>query len=76
MDQKTNYLSYDEICAVYTCLQGHIHVRFRSLDIAMEPEEFSQLTSVLFDAIKTLRKKNKPINEEINLEDLDVLPKV
>ncbi|MCG9127050.1 hypothetical protein JT359_05545 [Candidatus Poribacteria bacterium] len=76
MGQITKYLSHDEICAVYTCLEGHIHVRFRSLDITMEPEEFSQLTSVLFDAIKILRKANKPNNEEINLEDLEVLPKV
>lgn len=76
MGQITKYLSHDEIWAVYTCLEGHIHVRFRSLDITMEPEEFSQLTSVLFDAIRILRKANKPDNEEINLEDLEVLPKV
>ena len=76
MGQKTKYLSHDQICAVYTCLEGHIHVRFRSLDITMEPEEFYQFTSVLFDAFRNLRKANKPINEEINLEDIEILPKV
>ena len=76
MGQKTKHLSHNEICAVYTCLAGHIHVKFRSLDIAMEPEEFSQFTSVLFDAYRNLREANKPINEEVNLEDIEVLPKV
>ena len=39
-------------------------------------KNFLNLRVYYSDAIKTLRKKNKPINEEINLEDLDVLPKV
>ena len=76
MSYKTNCLSRAETCAIYQCLHGHIHLKYRSLDIAMDPEEFYQVAEVFADALRTLRKTKEPANDKISLEDLDILPKV
>ena len=42
----------------------------------MDPEEFCQVAEVFTDALQTLRKVDEPVNEEINLKDLDIFLKV
>lgn len=76
MGYKTNFLSQSNICAIYQCLNGHIHLKYRSLDIAMDPEEFYQVAEVFTDALRTLRKVEEPATDEINLADIEVLQKV
>ena len=76
MGYKTNFLSQSNICAIYQCLAGHIHLKYRSIDIAMDPEEFYQVAEVFTDALRTLRKVEEPANDSINLADIEVLPKV
>ena len=76
MGYKTNFLSQSEICAIYQCLDGHIHLKYRTLDITMDPEEFCQVAEVFTDALQTLRKVDEPVNEEINLKDLDIFLKI
>lgn len=72
MGHKTDFLSQSGICAIYKCLDGHIHVKYRSLDITMESEEFFRVAEVFTDALDTLRKVSEPVDEEINLRDLSV----
>ena len=72
MGQKTNFLSRSDICAIYQCLDGHIHLRYRALDITMEPDEFFRVAEVFTDALDTLRKVTEPVDEEINLRDLSI----
>ncbi len=72
MGRKTNFLSQSNICAIYQCLDGHIHLRYRALDITMEPEEFYRVAEVFTEALDTLRKVSEPVDEEINLRDLSV----
>lgn len=76
MGYKTNFLSQSNICAIYQCLEGHIHLKYRSLDITMDPEEFYQVAAVFTDALRTLRKAEEPLSDEINLADLEVSQKV
>ncbi len=76
MGYKSKCLSHDEICAIYTCLHGHIHVKYRTLDIAMEPEEFLQVAQVFTDALRILQRKEDTVNEEISLADIGAIQKV
>lgn len=75
MGYKSNYLSQSNICAIYQCLKGHIHLKYRALDITMEPDEFYQVAEVITNALRTLGKLNEPATDNINLADIDVLPK-
>ena len=76
MGYKNEYLSNDEICAIYKCLNGHIHVKYRTLDIAMELEEFYQVAHVFTDALRILRRSEDSRTEEISLADIEALQKV
>lgn len=76
MGYKTNFLSQSDICAIYRCLDGHIHLKYRSLDITMDPEEFYQVAEVFTDALRALRKVEEPATDKINLTDIEVLQKV
>ena len=76
MEYKSQYLSYDGICAIYKCLDGHIHVKYRTLDITMEPEEFLQVAHVFTDALRILQRKEDTKNEEISIADISAMPKV
>ena len=76
MEYNSKFLSHDEICAIYKCLNGHIHVKYRTLDIAMEPEEFSQVAHVFNDALRILQRKEGTVNEEISLADIGAIQKV
>ena len=76
MEINNKYLSNDEICAIYKCLDGHIHVKYRTLDITMEPEEFLQVAHVFSKALSSLERKKDVINEEIGITDIDTMQKV
>lgn len=76
MGYKANFLSQSDTCAVYQCLDGHIHFKYRSLDIAMDLEEFYQVAEVFTDALRTLRNVKEPANDKITLADIEVLQKV
>lgn len=76
MGDKTNFLSRSDICAIYRCLDGHIHLKYRTLDLTMDPEEFYQVARVFSDAMHTLRKVEEPIDDKIDLKNLDIYLKV
>lgn len=75
MRHKTNFLSRSDICAIYQCLDGHIHLKYRALDLAMDVDEFLRVAEVFTDALDTLREVTEPVDEEINLKDLNVVLK-
>ncbi len=76
MSYETNFLSQSETCAIYQCLAGHIHLKYRSLDITMDPNEFYQVAEVFTDALRALRKIEEPTTDRISLVDIEVLQKV
>lgn len=76
MAYKAEFLSHDEVCAIYQCLDGHIHLKYRTLDITMDTCDFHQVAGVFAEALRILHKDEEPVNEEIDLEKLDTLVKV
>lgn len=76
MGYKTEFLSQTEVCAIYQCLDGHIHLKYRTLDITMDDSDFYQVAAVFTEALRILRKVEEPVTEEINLENIDVSVKV
>lgn len=51
MSRTRESLSNNNICAVYQCLEGHIHFRYRAIDIAMTPQDFYQVASTIAEAM-------------------------
>ena len=76
MGYKTEFLSQAEVCAIYQCLDGHIHLKYRTLDIAMDACDFHQVAAVFVEALRILRKIEDPATEEIDLENMDTEVKV
>ena len=76
MGYKTEFLSQDEVCAIYQCLDGHIHLKYRTLDIAMDACDFHQVAGVFVEALQVLQKTDEPGTEEIDLEKMNTLAKV
>ena len=76
MGYKAEFLSQAEVCAIYQCLDGHIHFKYRTLDIAMDTCDFQQVAEVFIKALHVLQKAEKPTTEEIDLENMDVDMKV
>ena len=76
MGYKTEFLSQDEVCAIYQCLDGHIHLKYRTLDIAMDACDFHQVARVFVEALQVLQKTDEPVTEEIDLEKMNALAKV
>ena len=76
MGYKAEFLSQDEVCAIYQCLDGHIHFKYRTLDIAMDPCDFHQVAGVFVEALRVLQKTEEPVTEEIDLEKMNALAKV
>lgn len=73
---KAEFLSRDEVCAIYQCLDGHIHLKYRTLDIAMDMCDFRQVAEVFVEALHVLQKAEESVIEEVDLKDMDTLPKV
>ena len=71
MGYKAEFLSQAEVCAIYQCLDGHIHLKYRTLDITMDACDFHQVAEVFITALRVLQKVEKPTTEEIDLENMD-----
>ena len=76
MGYKAEFLSQAEVCAIYQCLDGHIHLKYRTLDIAMDSCDFHQVAEVFIEALRILRKVEDPATEELDLENMDTRSKV
>ena len=76
MSYKAEFLSQAEVCAIYQCLDGHIHFKYRTLDIAMDARDFHQVAEVFVEALRVLKKAEDPVTEEIDLKNMDTLAKV
>ena len=76
MGYKTEFLSQSEVCAIYQCMDGHIHLKYRTLDIAMDSSDFHQVAEVFVEALRILQKIQEPVTEEIDLKNMDTLMKV
>ncbi len=76
MSYKAEFLSQAEVCAIYQCLDGHIHLKYRTLDIAMDTRDFQQVAGVFIEALRILQRLEEPVTEEIDLENMDTLAKV
>lgn len=76
MGYKAEFLSQDQVCAIYQCLDGHIHLKYRTLDIAMDACDFHQVAGVFVEALRVLQKNEDSVNEEIDLQKMNTLMKV
>lgn len=76
MSYKAEFLSQAEVCAIYQCLDGHIHLKYRTLDIAMDSCDFHQVAAVFVEALRVLQQVEEPVNEEIDLKNMDTHVKV
>ena len=69
MSDTRESVSSHNICAVYQCLEGHIHLKYRGIDIAMSPQDFYQVAGTIAEAMltfkdddtKTLTDRGQPI---------------
>ena len=55
MHRTRESLSSNGVCAVYQCLEGHIHFKYRSIDIAMTPQDFYQVAGTIAEAMLTFK---------------------
>lgn len=55
MHHTKESLSNNNVCAVYRCLDGHIHLKYRSIDIAMTPQDFYQVAGTIAEAMLTFK---------------------
>ena len=55
MHHTRESLSSNGVCAVYQCLDGHIHLKYRSIDIAMTPQDFYQVAGTIAEAMLTFK---------------------
>ena len=76
MGYKAEFLSQAEVCAIYQCLDGHIHLKYRTLDITMDSCDFHQVAEVFIEALRILKKVEDPVSEETDLENMDTRAKV
>ncbi len=58
MDHTRESSSNNGVCAVYQCLHGHIHLKYRGIDIAMTPQDFYQVAGTIAEAMLTLKDDN------------------
>ena len=76
MGYKAEFLSQAEVCAIYQCLDGHIHLKYRTLDIAMDSRDFHQVAEVFIEALRILKKVEDSVSDEVDLENMDTYVKV
>lgn len=58
MHHTREFLSSNNICCVYQCLEGHIHFKYRGIDIAMTPKDFYDVADTIAEAMLTLKDDN------------------
>ncbi len=76
MGYKAEFLSQAEVCAIYQCLDGHIHLKYRTLDITMDFCDFHQVAEVFVEALRILKEVEDPVSEEVDLENMNTHVKV
>lgn len=76
MSYKPDILSRAEVCAIYQCLHGHFHLKYRTLDIEMDAGDFFQVAETFAEALRALQKLEEAVTEEIDLENMDTFVKV
>ena len=76
MSYKVEFLSQAKVCAIYQCMDGHIHLKYRTLDIAMDSRDFYQVAEVFVEALRVLQKAEEPVTEEVDLKNMDTLVKI
>ena len=69
MKHTRESLSNCGVCAVYQCLDGHIHLKYRGVDIAMSPEDFYQVAGTIAQAMLVL---NDDCDSFKTLADMDI----
>lgn len=60
-------LSNCRVCAVYQCLEGHIHLKYRGVDIAMSPDDFYQVAGTIAQAMLVLNDDSSKSLSEIDI---------
>ncbi len=67
MKHTRECLSNCNVCAVYQCLAGHIHLKYRGIDVAMSPEDFYQVAGTIGQAMLVLNDDSAK-----TLADMDI----
>ena len=55
MGLKKTSLSGNELCLIYQCLDGHIHFKYRNIDLALTSEDFFQVAGAITEALSVLK---------------------
>ena len=58
MNHAKEFLSSNNVCCVHQCLEGHIHFKYRGIDIAMTPQDFYQVAGTIAEAMLTFKDDN------------------
>ena len=67
MKHTRECLSNCNVCAVYQCLAGHIHLKYRGIDVAMSPEDFYRVAGTIAQAMMVLNDDSAK-----TLADMDI----
>ena len=67
MKHSRESLSNCGVCAVYQCLEGHIHLKYRGVDIAMSPDDFYQVAGTIAQAMLVLNDDSSKSLSEIDI---------
>ncbi len=67
MKHTRESLSNCGVCAVYQCLEGHIHLKYRGIDIAMSPDDFYQVAGTIAQAILVLNDDSSKSLSELDI---------
>jgi tRNA/tmRNA/rRNA uracil-C5-methylase (TrmA/RlmC/RlmD family) len=58
MNHAKAFLSNNSVCTVYQCLEGHIHLKYRGIDVAMPPQEFYQVAATIAEAMSAFKEES------------------
>lgn len=67
MKHTRESLSNCGVCAVYQCLEGHIHLKYRGVDLAMSPDDFYQVAGTIAQAMLVLNDDSSKSLSEIDI---------
>ena len=67
MTHTRESLSNCGVCAVYQCLEGHIHLKYRGIDIAMSPDDFYQVAGTIAQAMLALNDDSTKSLSELDI---------
>ena len=58
MNHAKAFLSNNSVCTVYQCLEGHIHLKYRGIDVAMPPQDFYQVAGTIAEAMLAFKDES------------------